>query len=192
MSDRVCRAALVFLTGVLVVASFVAMSCGDDERSAESTATPRRPTATPAVTSTPLPDIQTLDLANQQAVRDLAQQLNGEVAPEEIIYADLTGDGRDDAVVPISSGGTQGNLGFAVIGYLGGTLKALLTEAPSEGEVRVAVSSGQLVESLPVYAAGDLPGFPSSIRNVYYAWKGDQFAVDREEVIPNPNSPPRQ
>ncbi len=189
-SLRVAVAGL--LAASFVVAIALAAGCSDSEKSASPTATARASTTTPAATPSPLPDVKTLDLSTQPDVRDLAQRLGGEVSTEEIIYADLTGDGRDDAIVPISSGGTQGDLGFIVVGYLGGTLKALLTEAPSEGEVRVAVVGGALVETLPVYGSGDLPGFPSSIKNVYYAWKGDHFVVDHEEVVSNPNSAPHQ
>ena len=91
---------------------------------------------------------------------------------------------------PVSSGGTQGNFGFIVMGYLDGKLKALLSEAPAEGEVRVAVTNSQLVETLPVYESGDQPQFPSKVKNIYYAWDGSQFVVDHEETVPNPNPPP--
>jgi hypothetical protein len=67
----------------------------------------------------------------------------------------------------------------------------LLTEAPSEGEVRVAITNGRLIETLPVYTEGDAPGFPSNMKNIYYAWQGDHFGVDHEEVVANPNPPPR-
>ena len=131
-----------------------------------------------------------LDLRSQPDVRAFAQRLHGEVAPEAIIYADLTGDGVDDAVVPVSSGGTQGDLGFIVLDYVDGRLKALLSEAPVGGEVRVAVVSGRLVETLPVYEDADQPGFPSKVKNIYYTWNGSRFAIDHEEVAPNPNAPP--
>ena len=187
------KASIVSTLAAFIAILLVFAACEDGGKNAEPTSTPTRPsTATPALTPTPLPDVRTLDLGEQPVVRDFAQQLNGEIATEEIIYADLTGDGRDDAVVTISSGGTQGDLGFVVVGYLDGKLEELLTEAPTEGEIRVAVSDGLIVESLPVYAAGDLPGFPANVKNVFYAWDGDHFVIDHEEVVANPNSPPRQ
>lgn len=185
------KASLVLMLVGLVAVLALSGGCDDGEKSSTPTATPPRATASPAVTPSPLPDIGTLDLRSQPDVRDFAQRLGGEVAPEEVVYADLTGDGLDDAVVPVSSGGTQGDVGFIVLGYLGGKLKALLSEAPSEGEVRVAVTNGRLIETLPVYTEGDAPSFPSNIKNIYYAWRGDHFGVDHEEVVANPNPPPR-
>ncbi|HUS82300.1 MAG TPA: hypothetical protein VM013_03470 [Dehalococcoidia bacterium] len=191
MRKRVTVLAAGLLASALAVALALAAGCSDGDNGEKPTATPQRATASPAVTPSPLPDLRTLDLSTQPEVRDLAERLGGQVSAEEVIYADLTGDGRDDAVVPISSGGTQGDLGFIVLGYVGGELKALLTEAPREGGVRVAVSGGSLVESLPVYAGGDLPGFPSKIKSVYYAWKDGSLVVDHEEVIDNPSLPRR-
>jgi hypothetical protein len=181
----------ILVAGLLVPVIGVALvaGCSGGGNGAQPTATRQQATASPAATPSPLPDLKTLDLSTQPDVQELAQRLGGQVSADEVIYADLTGDGRDDAVVPISSGGTQGDLGFIVLGYLDGEVKALLTEAPEKGEVRVTVTGGQLVESLPVYAGGDLPGFPSKIRNVYYAWNGGTFVVDHEEVIDNPSLP---
>jgi len=191
MRVRLTRLVPVLCAGLFVVVAACAMGCSGSDNSAGSTATPQRPTALPAATSSPSTDIRAVDLANQPDVKDFVQRLGGEVAPEEVVYADLTGDGLDDAVVPASSGGTQGDLGFIVVGYLDGKLKALFSDAPAGGEVRVAVTGGQLVETLPVYAEGDVPGFPSSVKNIYYAWKDDRFVVDREEVVGGPNRPPR-
>ena len=178
------------LTVLVVIGLAGAMGCRENENSAGS-ATPKPSTTSPAATSSPSTNIRAVDLANQPDVKDFAQRLGGEVAPEEVVFADLTGDGRDDAVVPVSSGGTQGDLGFIVIGYLDGNLKALLTDGPGGGEVKVAVMDGRLVVTLPVYAEGDTSGFPSNIKNVYYAWKVDHFVVDHEEVLSGPNRPPR-
>jgi len=175
---------------LVVVGLAFAMGCRDSEKGAGSD-TPKPSTTSAAATSSPSIDIRAVDLANQPDVRDFAQRLSGEVAPEEVVYADLTGDGRDEAVVPISSGGTQGDVGFIVVGYLDGKLKALFSDAPAGGEVRVAVTDGRLVVTLPVYTEGDTSGFPSNIKNVYYAWKADHFVVDHEEVLSGPNRPPR-
>ncbi len=178
------------LTVLVVLGLAVTIGCREGNNNAGS-ASPTSATASPAATSSPSTDIRAVDLANQPDVKEFAQGLGGEVAPEEVIYADLTGDGRDDAVVPVSSGGTQGDLGFIVMGYLDGNLKALLTDAPGGGEVRVAVTDGRLVVTLPLYAEGDTSGFPSNIKSVYYAWKVDHFVVDHEEVVSGPNRPPR-
>jgi hypothetical protein len=190
MRGRLGWSIIGLLAMLIVIGVAFASGCSESDKSAGS-ATPKSPTTLPAATSSPSTDIRAVDLANQPDVKDFTQRLGGEVAPEEVIYVDLTGDGRDDAVVPVSSGGTQGDLGFIVIGYLDGNLKALLSDAPAAGEVRVAVMDGWLVVTLPVYAEGDASGFPSNIKNVYYAWKADHFIVDHEEVLSGPNRPPR-
>ena len=83
--------------------------------------------------------------------------------------------------MPISSGGTAGNPAFIVVGYRDGILVGLLTEVPEEGSVQVQVVNKQLVESVPVYSPGDLPGFPSEIKNIYYAWNGSGFVVAKRQ-----------
>jgi hypothetical protein len=191
MSDRWRSTAGAALAAFLVATLALAGGCSDNSKSGEIAQTPTVATASPAPTPTPTPppDIRTLDLAHQADVAALAQRLSGVVAPEEIIYADLTADGLDDAVVPISSGGTQGDLGFIVLGYRDGALKALLTEAPAEGQVRVEVLDGQLVESQPLLSEGDKPGFPSRIKISYYVWRYGAFVVDRIDTKDNPNLP---
>ena len=110
---------------------------------------------------------------------------------EDILYADLTGDGQEEAIVPISSGGTAGNLAFIVLGYRGGDLVTLLSEVPAEGSVQVELEDHHLVEVLPVYSPGDTPGFPSRIKKVQYIWKNGALVVGSEEVVENPNAPPK-
>ena len=194
MIVRTGRGNLGFLLAVAVFAGLallLAVACGGGKKSNAPTATPHATVSpTPALTPTPtpLPDLKTLDLAAVPEVKALAQRLSGEVAPDEVIYADLTGNGRDDAVIPISSGGTQGDLGFIVLGYQNGALKVLLSETPQSAVV-VKVLGNQLVESLPVYATSDLPGFPSQIKNTYYRWDGNHLIVDHEETVSNPNLP---
>ena len=192
MIVRTGRGNLGFLLAVAVFAGLallLAVACGGGKKNSEPTAIPRATVSPmPALTPTPLLDLKTLDLSAVPEVKALAQQLSGEVAPDEVIYADLTGDGRDDAVIPISSGGTQGDLGFIVLGYQNGSLKVLLSETPQSAVV-VKVLGNQLVESLPVYATSDLPGFPSQIKDTYYRWDGSRLIVDHEETVANPNLP---
>jgi hypothetical protein len=191
------RLMIVVVAGLVVVAVlagvFAVWRSGGEEKSGEkATATA---TVTPAPTPTPtpqLPDIRSVDLSKQSDVAALTQRLGGEVDPETIIYSDLTGDGREEAVVPISSGGTAGNPAFIVVGYRDGRLAGLLTEVPAEGSVQVQVVNKQLVESVPVYSTGDLPGFPSEIKYIYYAWNGSGFVVAKQQTVPDPFAPPKE
>jgi len=171
-----------------VLAALTLVACGDCHEKAET----RTPSATAQPTSSPAPpDIREIDLSQQPAVKALLQHLGGEVVANDILYADLTGDGREEAIVPISSGGTAGNLAFIVLGYRGGELDTLLSEVPAESSVQVELEDHQLVELLPVYSPGDTPGFPSRIKKVHYIWKDGALVVGQEEVVENPNAPPK-
>ena len=175
----------VFIAAAVLAA--LALACGDGDEGKKT------PTATSPATSTPVSpsDIRKVDLDQQADVKALRQRLGGEVVAEDILYADLTGDGQEEAIVPISSGGTAGNLAFIVIGYRGGELVALLSEVPAEGSVQVELEDHHLVEVLPVYSPGDTPGFPSRIKKVQYIWKNGALVVGSEEVVENPNAPPK-
>ncbi len=173
------------LIAALLLAAFP-LSCDDGEEGEET------PTATAETTPGPPLDIREIDFSQQSDVQKMLRRLGGEVVPEEILYADLTDDGEEEAVVPISSGGTAGNLAFLVFGRRDGELVTLLSEVPEEGSVRVELKDGQLVEMLPVYASGDPSGFPSQIKEIYYAWDGEALVVEREKVVDNPNAPPRE
>jgi hypothetical protein len=177
----------VFIAAVVLAA--LALACGDGHEKAEA----RTPAATSPATSTPAPgpNIREVDLSQQPAVEALRQRLGGEVAADDILYADLTGDGQEEAIVPISSGGTAGNLAFIVLGYRGGELVTLLSEVPAEGSVQVELEDHHLVEVLPVYGPSDTPGFPSRIKKVQYIWKDGALVVGQEEVVENPNAPPK-
>lgn len=137
-------------------------------------------------------DIRDVDLSQQADVQAMLRRVGGEVVPTDVLYDDLTGDGREDAVVPISSGGTAGNLAFLVLSYQDGDLVSLLSKVPESGSVRLAVRDGQLVETQPVYQEGDQPGFPQQVRNTYYRWDGEGLVVEREETTPSPHAPPKQ
>jgi len=191
---------VALLSVTLAVAG--AVGCGgDDDKDKEPTVeatltviaefTPT-PTVQSDITPTSPSEIRTRDLSQNSAVQELIVESGGVVDPATIIYADLTGDGLEDAVVPISSGGTAGTIGFVVLSYQEGKLAALLTETPTGESLRVEVINGQLVESLPLYAQGDIQGFPSRIKKFYYAWKDGSLFVARNEVVANPNAGPKQ
>lgn len=174
------------------LAAVLNVSCDGDE-DGEQTQTPTATVAavTPSATSPP-EDIRDVDLTEQADVQAMLRRVGGEVVPADVLYADLTGDGLEEAVVPIFSGGTAGNLAFLVLSYQEDGLGAILSKVPEGGSVRVSLKEGQLVESQPVYQEGDVPGFPTQIRNIYYKWDGEKLAVEREETVPSPHAPPRQ
>ena len=156
------------------------------------TATPTRPSS-PAATSsasvTPSLGIRTLDLSKVPDVRDLIASTGGVYVQTGVIYADLTGDGIDDAVVPISSGGTRGDVAFVVLAPSGAGTKTLLKVAPTDGSggLAVAVVDGRLVMTRPVYAPEDPNCCPSSLRKTTYAWDGKAFAVQSVTTEASPS-----
>lgn len=171
---------------VLLVAGLVLAACGrfqDDEPEA----TPSPPPESTA-TVVPGPDIVDVDFSQVPAVDDLLEGSGGRLLPEEIIIADLTGDGVGEAVVPISSGGTGGNIAYAVFGYRDGDLEEILRVKPEAGRVTVSVEDGMLVETQPVYGPEDPLCCPSQLLHTYYRWDGDELVVDHEETETVPSA----
>jgi hypothetical protein len=166
---------------LLIALAALAAGCnGGDTPSPSPTATPEE-TATPTPTETPVPDIRDEDLSQHPALQDLLAA-GGEVDASRIIYVDLTEDGVDDAIVPISSGGTGGDLVVVVLGYgpdgLGELLRALPQEARS---IRATVEDGQLVTTEGVYGPDDPFCCPSQVLTTTYRWDGSALVVELEE-----------
>ena len=146
--------------------------------------------ATPTLaraTLTPAPDIRLQDLTEQAGLQEfLAGIATLDAEQGETIYADITGDGVEEAVVSVASGGTAGNLAVFVYGYGPGGLSELLREHPPDealgGHIRARVESGQLILSWPIYGPDDPNCCPSQgFRVRYYLWDGSALALEREE-----------
>jgi hypothetical protein len=172
---RVAPAAPLLLVALLIGA------CG----SGAGEGTPS-PTPSPVATAATYEDIRDVDFSQVPQVEDLLAG-GGEVLPETVVYTDLTGDGQDEAVVPISSGGTAGDIAFAVFTLRNGVLDELLAREP--GQVAVDVEDGQLVETQPIFGPNDPNCCPSQLKKTYYRWDGDELVVDHEETI---NQPPQK
>ena len=170
----------------LVALVALAAGCSDGDETPSASPTPpleSTATATPVpATSTPVPDIRDEDLTQHPALQPFLAS-GGELDASRIIYVDLTEDGVDDAVVPISSGGTGGDLAVVVLGYgpdgLGELLRALPRETRS---IRATVQGGQLVTTEGVYGPNDALCCPSQILTKWYAWDGSELAIDRQET----------
>jgi hypothetical protein len=173
---------------VLLAAAFcaaVTWACDDEATGGDPTATAPEPAATatqPAPAATPTQgassDIRQEDLTQQPGLSDFLATGGGEVQPVAIIYADLTGDGAEDAVVPVSSGGEGGNIAVFVYGFVDGTLIELLKAEPEETSIEADVENGQLVTTEGIYADGDALCCPSTIRHTSYTWDGTALVVD--------------
>ncbi|MCH8064789.1 MAG: hypothetical protein IIC90_03045 [Chloroflexi bacterium] len=179
MPGRTCTVAL---TALFLAALAVGCNGGDTDAGATATEAPTSSSASPTPT-TPV-DIRQVDLPSEPAVAEFLGTTGGAVDADRILYADLTGDGNDEAVVPVSSGGEGGDFAVFVIGYVDGRLEELLLAQPAETSITAAIENGQLVTTEGVLAPGDPFGVPSQVLNRYYAWNGEALVVEREEQVP--------
>jgi len=176
---------------LLLGAGLVLAACGT-QKDQDSRVTPSpAPEETATVEAgTPSSEIQEVDFSQVPAVQDLEGQTGGSLLPEDIIFADLTGDGVDEAVVAISSGGSGGDIAYAVFGYKGGDLEEILTVKPEAGRVTVSVEGGALVDTQPVYAPEDPLCCPSELRHTYDRWDGSELVVDHQATEKAPSAKP--
>ena len=193
------------------VAVLVLGACGgDDERTSDglegspttppivASATISPATGTPTVTSTlaqtptptaaagiPARSVRDIDFRSTAVVRDLlAAAGGGELNAERVRYVDLTGDGVEEAVVPIGSGGTQGDIGVAVYRVSGGTAERAFFRKLAG---RVEVRGETLVLTDGVYERGDPACGPSRLEESVYGWDGRAFVERSRRVVPNPD-----
>ncbi len=188
------RPALVALA-CIAVAAIVVFACRSSS-SGDKTPTPASTTtasgtseASPVPSSTPDERIRGVDLANVADVKQALAAAGSQFQPERVIYADLTGTGQTDAVVPIASGGTLGDVEFLVLAPDdSGGARTLLDGKPT-GQLGLAVDvvAGKLVMTEPVPGPDDPECCPSQLKKTTYAWDGSQFVVESTTTETNPN-----
>ena len=112
------------LTLAILLAVGAALGCRADKP--EPTPTPT-PTATATLVGVPAQDLRSVDWKSPAVLDELRKHFNGgEVEPKRVAYADLTGDGKEDALVVVESGGTAGDLGAAVYSLSAGRASVLV------------------------------------------------------------------
>jgi hypothetical protein len=160
------------------------------------------PSSTPDATPTPQPS-QTIRLVNfntDPAVQNVVRQIgSGDVAVPEIVFADLTGDGAEEAIVPITSSGTVGNIAYIVLTSKRGSpgeTSVILTrrlERGSAGGLRMTVDAAggypALVETGAEYGPDDPFCCPTMLRRTTFRWDGSQLQVEREDKTQAPPNP---
>jgi hypothetical protein len=180
MFGRAGSLALALLAGLLMLA----VACSDDNDGTTAGATA---TVSTGETGTPSQDIQNEDLTAQPGLSDFLSASGGSVDPERVMYADLTNDAVDEAIVPVSSGGEGGDIAVFVYGYRSGSVTELLRALPEDQSIIAAeLRDGALVTSEPVYADGDPFCCPSQLRVKTYGWDGSALAVVDEELGQEP------
>jgi hypothetical protein len=144
--------------------------------------------STPADTAS----IRQLDLPAAPATQTLLLQLaSGAVDEAAIIYADLTGDLREEAVVPVTSQGTLGNIAYIVLRLDAGKTEPILTRTLdrfARSGLKMSVQDGILLESAGVYGNDDPLCCPSLLRVTSFRWDGALLQVEREERVAQPSA----
>lgn len=170
----------------LALLALILLACGSASDEPVGTPTPQ---ATPADANA----IRSLDVMRDAAVESVMRQFGAvTVDRDAILYADLTNDLREEAIVPIATGGTQGNVAYVVLTLRSGASTALLTrtvDRTTRSGLKMHVEDGRLVETVGVYGPEDALCCPTQLRLTYFRWDGSTLQVEREETIPNPVQP---
>ncbi|HEX5368246.1 MAG TPA: hypothetical protein VFY10_02420, partial [Dehalococcoidia bacterium] len=152
-----------------------------------STATTSTGTPTPVPTPKDAQAIEKVDFTQLPAIQTLLQQLaSGSVDSKGVFYADLTGDKRDEAIVPITSGGTMGNIAYVVLAMKSGKPQVILTrtmDRTTPSGLKMTIEKGTLIETAALYADEDPLCCPSQLRRTEFQWDGSQMQVAGEARI---------
>lgn len=161
--------------------SVLLLSCGSGGDDGGPTPAAESPTPADATA------IRDVDLTQAAPVLNFMRQLGGgELDRQAVLYADLTKDGREEAIVPIHSGGTLGNLGYVVLTLRSGSPAAILTatrDRNSIGGVAMYLEDGKLRKTIGKYGAEDPRCCPSALIRTTYYWDGSNLQVEGEEEV---------
>jgi hypothetical protein len=182
------RSQFLFLIPFILGLAFM-LGCGSGAED-ESAGTP---------TPKPLPDdataIRAVDFEQAPDTQSLLQQLGtGRVAVDAVLFADITGDQREEAIVPVTSDGTLGNIAYLVLTLDSGAPRSILTrtmDRTTASGLVMEIEHGTLTETAGVYGAEDPFCCPSELRTTTFRWDGSQLQVEREETAKS-ESPPKR
>jgi hypothetical protein len=110
-------------------------------------------------------------------------QLSGYALLDEVAYGDLDGDGAEEAVLSIFSGGTGGNLGFLLFREGSPAPKLVLVE--SGYKMGVEIDGRNLVIVQPEYVGFEANCCPSAITRAVARLQGDRLVTIAKETEPN-------
>lgn len=181
---------LAALPAVAVTAAAACGGGGDDDEptpapTSGATAAPTLPGAV-----TPAGDIRGVDIQSVEAVQGRLAESGGSINQEDVIYADVTADGIDDAVVPVASDGTLGLVGFMVLTPTAEGAAVILDIFPSSSYPGMAVDvvGDKIVMTQPVPGPDDPECCPSFLRRTTWAWNGAALAIETSETVENPDA----
>jgi hypothetical protein len=107
-----------------------------------------------------------------------------------VLFADLTGEGKDDAVVTVDSGGAAGIVAVYVFSAGSGTDLKIVYRNQRLYRASVRINPGPaLVYSLPQYKDGDELCCPSAYRETELKWSAakKRFGVAQRRTVPAPD-----
>jgi hypothetical protein len=109
--------------------------------------------------------------------------LSGYALTDSVIYGDLTGDGAEEAIIMVDSGGTGGMLGFLL--YREADLAPKLVLVQSGYKMGVSIDGDKLVIYQPNYVGFEANCCPSSTSRTLNVLEGDRLVTLATEVEPN-------
>ncbi|RJQ47438.1 MAG: hypothetical protein C4534_00995 [Gaiellales bacterium] len=185
--------AVIIVAGLLVL---LIRACGGDEPAPQSRTVTQTVTDTRTVTPTTATQARTqeaerdrLDLRSVNWKSEVgAQPMVREV--EDVIYADLDGDGQEDALVLVRHEGSGGYLDYYVYKADGTALRLLFEKTGvDQGRVELASIPRSFVETSAVYAPEDPVCCPSRLQLITYTWSSSagSFVESDVKVVPNPD-----
>jgi hypothetical protein len=138
--------------------------------------TPAKGTSPEALFSKPI----LADAKVTKAIKALITDKTGYIDPNPV-FADLTGDGKSDAVISVDAGGTAGTIGVYVLSTDGSKSGALRVVYRNQELYRAttAVSGSTLTVSNPKWAKGDDLWAPHQIVQRAYEWKSSAQTLVR-------------
>ncbi len=161
---------------------------GDDAKPTSSAGTPDATAAASPEPRTPSSEIRSLDLEGTDAVQALLDTTGGAYVQDSVLYADVTDDGAEEAVVPVSSSGTLGDIAFIVLVLGDDGVEALLTVTADGGHgISVSIEDGKVIAIEPAPGPDDPECCPSQLFRKVYAWDGFALKLESGSVFDNPD-----
>lgn len=111
----------------------------------------------------------------------------GGFVSSEVLFADLTGEGKDDAVVTVDSGGSAGIIALYVFSAGSGKELKVVYRNQRLYRAMARINPGPaFVYSLPQWKAGDGLCCPSAYRETEVKWsaKSKRFVIANRRTLP--------